>query len=82
MNHLMQAVWMHHGYAPAYGYHHGYGGGGWISNMIMSAVVHSLIYGLVFKMMRHLTIPEAILLVGCGLLAVFVWLRQRDRRGW
>lgn len=78
MNSMIHLLYHHH----ANVYHHGYGGSGWIANMVVSAVVHSLIYGLVFRLMRHLTTPEAILLVGCGLLGVFMWSRARDRRGW
>lgn len=81
MHRMIQLAYSHHAY-PGFGYHHGYGGGGWIANMAISAVVHSLIYSVVFRMMRHLTLPEAILLVGVVLALLFAWSRSRDRRGW
>ncbi|WP_428376031.1 hypothetical protein [Lichenicoccus sp.] len=71
----------HHAYGSGYGYHHVHGGG-WVAGMVVSALVHALIYGVVFRLMRHLTMPEAILLAGGGLLLVFMWSRSRDRRGW
>ena len=82
MPRMIQLVYFHHAYQPGFGFHHGYGGGSWIANMVMSALVHSLIYSLVFRVMRHLTLPEVILLVGAGLVFVFMWSRSRERRGW
>ena len=77
---VRQVMFHHaHGGGYGYGYHHG---GGWVANMVVSALVHSLIYGVVFRLMRHLTIPEAILIAGGGLLLVFMWQRSSSRRGW
>lgn len=39
--------------------------------MVVSAVVHSLIYGLVFKLMQGMTLLEAAVLVEVGLLEVY-----------
>ena len=83
MHRLIQVAYIHQAYHPGYGFHHGYGSygsGSWIANMVMSALVHSLIYGLVFKAMRHLTLPEAVLLAGAGIILVYMWSRSRERR--
>ena len=80
MHRLIQIAYSHQAYYPGYGFHRGYGSGSWITNMVMSALVHSLIYGLVFRAMRHLTLPEAVLLVGAGIILVYTWSRARERR--
>jgi hypothetical protein len=65
-------------------YHHGYGGGwgNWIAHMAVSALIHSLIYGFVFRLMHHLTFGEAAVLVVVVLVLLFGWGQSRDRRGW
>lgn len=62
-------------------YHHG-DTVGWLVHTIGNAIVHALIYGLVFRLMRHLTLGEAVLLVGAVLAVMFLWARARDRRRW
>jgi len=65
-------------------YHYGYGGGwtDWIAHMLVSSVIHALIYSLIFRLMRDLTLPQAIGLVVVVIVVLFVWGRSRDRRGW
>ncbi len=60
INHLVQAAWMHrsYGYAPRYGYHHGFGGGSWIGHMVVSSIIHGLIYGVIFRVLSHLSLSE------------------------
>lgn len=79
---MIQLAYFHHAHHPGPGFRHAYGSGNWIANMAIPALVHSLVYGLVFKVMRHLTLPEAILLAGAGLVLLFIWSRSRDRRSW
>ena len=74
MNSMIHPAYYHHAY-------HSYGTSDWVTHMIVSAVVHSLIYGVIFKLMRSLSMPEAIVLVGLGLLGVYWWSRRRDRMG-
>ena len=61
-------------------YHHTYGATDWLTHMVISAVVHSLIYGTVFRLMRELTVPEALFLAACGIGLAFLWAKSRDRR--
>ncbi len=48
----------------------------------MSFLVHALIYGVVFKLMRGLTLGEAVVLAGVVLCCLVAWGRGRDRRGY
>ena len=68
----------------AYHYGYGYGGGwtDWIAHMLVSSVIHALIYSVIFRVMRDLTLPQAIVLGVVVIAVVFVWGRSRDRRGW
>ena len=65
-------------------YHYGYGGGwtDWIAHMLVSSVVNAVIYSVIFRLMRNLTLPEAIVLAVVVIVALFAWGRSRDRRGW
>ncbi len=84
MNPLRPAAWMHraYGYHPGLGLHHGYGGGSWIGHVVVSSIVHGLIYGAIFRILRHLSLGEIVLiaLVVIGLL--YAWNRERDFRRW
>jgi hypothetical protein len=68
----------------AYHSHYGYGGGwtDWIGHMLVSSVIHALIYSVIFRLMRDLTLPQAIVLAVVVIVALVVWGRSRDRRGW
>lgn len=74
-NPLIHLAYYHH-------YGHSYGTTGWITHMVISAVVHSLIYGAMFRVMRGMSLPEILLLAGVVIGGVYLWARQRDRRGW
>jgi hypothetical protein len=65
-------------------HHYGYGGGmtDWIAHIAISAVIHGLIYGLIFKAMHQLTLAQAVVLVVVVLAVMFMWGRARHRRGW
>jgi hypothetical protein len=67
-------------------YHYGYGHGGgwtdWIAHILVSSVIHALIYSVIFRLMRDLTLPQAIVLVVAVVAVLFVWGRSRNRRGW
>jgi hypothetical protein len=68
----------------AYHYHYGYGGGwtDWMGHMLVSSVIHALIYSVIFRFMRDLTLPQAIVLAVVVIAALVLWGRSRDRRGW
>jgi inner membrane protein involved in colicin E2 resistance len=65
-------------------HHSGYGGGmtDWMAHVAISAVIHGLMYGLIFKVMHQLTLAQAAVLVVVVLAVMFMWGRARDRRGW
>jgi hypothetical protein len=50
--------------------------------MAISAVVHALIYSVIFRAMHDLTLGQAVVLVVIVLFILFMWGRARDRRGW
>ena len=82
MSRLNTAAWMHHsyGYHPGLGLHHGYGGGSWFAHLVVSSIVHAVIYGAIFRLLRHLSLGEIVLvaLVVVGLL--YAWNRERGSR--
>jgi inner membrane protein involved in colicin E2 resistance len=65
-------------------HHYGYGGGmtDWMAHVAILAVIHGLIYGLIFKVMNQLTLAQAVILIVVVLAVMFMWGRARDRRGW
>ena len=65
-----------------YGYGYGYGWTDWLSHTVISAVVHALIYSTVFRLLRHVTTGQAVLLVLVLLGGMFVLARARDRQRW
>ena len=42
--------------------------------MVVSSVVHAVIYGLVFKVMHQFSLPEAVALVAIVLVLAFAWV--------
>ena len=83
MNYLVQAAWHRsYGYAPSYGYHHAFGGGSWIGHMVVSSVIHGLIYGVIFRVLSHLSLSEMVLLAVLVIGGLYVWNRDRGYRRW
>ena len=66
----------------AYQHSHNSGWTDWIAHRAVSAVIHAVIYGFVFRLMHQLTISQAAVLVVVVLGCLFMWSRSRDRRGW
>jgi hypothetical protein len=62
--------------------YHAHGWTDWLAHVTISAVVHAMIYGFVFRLIHHLTLGQAAVLVAVVLGCLFVWSRTRDRRGW
>jgi hypothetical protein len=54
-------------------YHYG------LAHLIVGTIVKGVIYGVIFKLMRHLSLPEDIAL---GVVAVAVLAMMNRRRGW
>lgn len=66
----------------AYSHAHNSGWTDWIAHRAVSAIIHAVIYGAVFKLMRQMTTGEAIVVAVVVIAALFMWSRSRDRRGW
>lgn len=69
-------MWHHHYTA----YHHP-AAGHWLAHTIVSAVIHGLIYGAIFRIMRGMSIPEVLLVAVVGFVVVGGgwWLISRHR---
>jgi hypothetical protein len=48
--------------------------------MILSGVIHGLIYAFIFKLFHHFGLAMAFLVVVLGLGGLWFWARSRDRR--
>jgi len=57
-----------------------FGRGAGLGHMLLGAVVRGLIYAVIFKLLRHLSLPEAIILVVVVVGGVFLFSRSRSRR--
>ena len=66
----------------AYSHAHSSSWTDWITHRAVSAVIHAVIYGAVFKLMRQMTTGKAIVVAVVVVGALFMWSRSRDRRGW
>lgn len=72
-----------YGYQPGFGHHYFPGaGGGWLTHMIVSSVVHGLIYGAIFRLLRHLSVVEIVLLVVLVIGGIYAWNQNRYNRRW
>ena len=65
----------------AYSHAHNSGWTDWIAHRAVSALIHAVIYGAVFKLMRQMTTGEAIVLAVIVIAALLMWSKSRDRRG-
>ncbi|AQH05775.1 hypothetical protein A9R05_42930 (plasmid) [Burkholderia sp. KK1] len=64
----------------AYGYAHGYAhhsGAGWFGTMVAGALIHAVIYGLVFKVFHAIGLIPSLLLG--GVILFFVYRQTRSR---
>ena len=84
MNHLTPIAWHHgYGYAPSgYGVHHAFGGGSWIAHMVVSSVIHGLIYSIIFRVLRHMSLGEIVLLAVLVIGGLYLWSRNRSAPRW
>jgi len=59
----------------------GYGGGGFgIAHIVVSAIIRGVIFGVIFRLMRQLTLTEGILLAVVVVVLVYAWSRSRGPR--
>jgi hypothetical protein len=65
--------------ALRHGHHYGGGWSDWLAHTVASAVIHALIYSVVFRLMHRLTLGEAVALAAFVLVLLFVWSRSRGR---
>lgn len=63
-------------------YHYSHGWTDWLTHRVVSVIIHGVIYSFIFKLMRQMTLSEALVLVLVVLAILFMWGRSRDRRGW
>ncbi|MCQ8277258.1 hypothetical protein NFI95_02185 [Acetobacteraceae bacterium KSS8] len=78
---LIATSW-HHAYGGGYGLHHGFGGWSWIGHMVISSIVHGLIYGMIFRLLRHLSLGEIVLLTVLVVGGLYLWNRNRTYQRW
>ena len=52
-----------------------------IGHMVVSSVVHGLIYGVIFKFTRHLTAWQTLAVAVIGVGAVWAWAMLVGKRG-
>ena len=65
------------------GYH--FGGGGatdWVVHMVVGSIINGLIWSVIFRLVSHLTLSQAVLLAVVVVGGIFLWARQRDRARW
>lgn len=65
--------------SPVWAYGHSTAGS--FSHMLQSALIHGLVYGVVFKVMHQLGLIPSIALAAVGLIGVWLWTRRSDTRG-
>lgn len=54
----------------------------WIAHMAVSAAIHAVVYGLVFRLMGHLTLAQDAAVACVVFVVLLAWARARDRRRW
>jgi hypothetical protein len=64
-------MWHHHAYQGGYSYHtYHQAHGSWLVHTIIGAVIHGLIYGAIFRVMRNMSIEQAIIVAVVGVAVV------------
>jgi uncharacterized membrane protein YagU involved in acid resistance len=58
-----------HGHVYSHGYHAGWSD--WLAHVVLSSVIHAVIYRFVFQLMHRLTLGEAAMLVLAVLAILF-----------
>ncbi len=63
-------------------YFHGGGMVGGLTHMIVASVINGLIFGVIWRVLSHLSLPEMLLLVAVVIGGAYMWARNRDRQRW
>ena len=50
--------------------------------MVVSSIVHGLIYGVIFRLLSHLSLGEMVLLAVLVIGGLVMWNRNGRSRGW
>ncbi len=50
--------------------------------MVVSSIIHGLIYGVIFRVLSHLSLSEMVLLAVLVIGGLYVWNRDRGYRRW
>jgi hypothetical protein len=82
--HPLARVALRYGYGSAssgFGMHHVHGGS-WVGHMIVSSIIHGLIYSVIFRVLRHLSLSEVVLLAVIVIGGIYMWNRNRGYRRW
>ncbi len=65
------------------GYHSGGGAMvGGLTHMIVGSIINGLIFAVIFRLIAHLTLPQALVLVVVVIGFAYMWARSRDRARW
>lgn len=71
-----------HWHLTAYTHHYA-DHGSWLGHTLVSAVIHGLIYGVIFRLFRGMPLGEVLLIAVVGLLVVaggyWWWTARRER---
>ncbi|MBU2755251.1 hypothetical protein HFU84_08635 [Acidithiobacillus sp. CV18-2] len=75
-----------HWHHAAYAHHYAHAGtvdhGSWLGHTIVSAIIHGLIYGAIFRLFRGMSLTEVLVIAVVGLLVVgggyWWWNSRRD----
>lgn len=54
----------------------------WVIHSLLNAAIHAVIYSFIFRLMHHLTLGQAALLVVVVIGGLILWARARDRGRW
>ncbi len=57
-------------------------GSSWVTHMIVSSVIHGLIYSVIFRVLRHLSLGEVVLLAVVVIGLLYAGNRNRTYRRW
>ena len=50
--------------------------------MIVGSIINGLIFAVIFRLIAHLTLPQALVLVVVVIGFAYMWARSRDRARW
>lgn len=63
-------MWHHASYGYSHAASYGHSAGSWLAHTIVGAIIHGLIYGAIFHLMRGMGIGEVLLVAVAGITIV------------